>query len=266
MVSFYLQSEYEILSNLSFTAGARYDHSSYYDDVLTPRVGVVFHEEDYTAKLLYNEAFRAPRPWDYTSGLGNPDLEPEKIKSIELDMSYKYNKNLLLTLSMYKNTLDQIFSQETKDSGWKWINKGKVEVFGTEVEIDFSRGPIKCYLNYTYNKPEDEEDKIIKEISEHSANIGLSYSFLKRFRINIRGQYIGEKTNPKMISAKGSDIIDDVFLLHSTISIMDVQNFNIFLIAKNIFDTEYYHSSNRPPDRYRQPQRSFQIKAEYHLF
>jgi len=34
-------------------------------------------------------------------------------------------------------------------------------------------------------------------------------------------------------------------------------------VVRNLLDAEYYHTSNRPPDRYRQPQRTVGLKATY---
>ena len=36
-----------------------------------------------TLKLLYAEAFRAPKPWDLTYGAGNPGLGPEEMRSMD---------------------------------------------------------------------------------------------------------------------------------------------------------------------------------------
>jgi hypothetical protein len=37
------------------------------------------------------------------------------------------------------------------------------------------------------------------------------------------------------------------------------------IIGKNITNTEYYHTSNRTPERYRQPQQTFLFSVTYNL-
>ena len=266
LLSLYLQSEYVLIKNFSITAGARYDNSSFYGDVLTPRIGLVYHQGDFYSKLLFTQAFRAPKPWDYTSGTGNPDLKPEEMESFELDASYMFSENVMLKVSLYRNTLEELITQETVEDGWRWTNNGWVKVNGAEVELNYSKGPLKYYLNYTYNYPYDNQDQLLNEISKHCANAGFTYSFSKMFRLNMRGNFIGDRLNPQIITATGSNKIDAAFLIHSTISMIDLYGFDFFLSIKNILDTEYYHTSNRPPERYRQPQRTITIKIEYKLF
>ena len=82
LLSLYAQSQTSLSKSVDLFIGLRHDESSYYGAVTTPRLGFVFNEGRLTAKILYMQAFRAPRPWDYTNGTGNPDLEPEKIASV----------------------------------------------------------------------------------------------------------------------------------------------------------------------------------------
>ena len=112
---------------------------------------------------------------------------------------------------------------------------------------------------------EEDLQEMLPEIAQHSANIGLSYKLNNHFKINARGNYLGKRTNPKIISATGANIIDPAFIVHATVSYYDFHGFDFQLILRNLLDTEYYHPSNRPPDRYRQPGRSIMIKCSYRI-
>lgn len=83
LISVYAQSQTSISKTVDIFLGVRHDDSSYYGAVTTPRLGYVFNRGKLTAKLLFMRAFRAPKPWDYTNGSGNPNLKPEKIYSLE---------------------------------------------------------------------------------------------------------------------------------------------------------------------------------------
>ena len=74
---------------------------------------------------------------------------------------------------------------------------------------------------------------------------------------------MGKTKNPETISATGSDYIDEALVVHSTLSVLDYKTFDFYLIVKNLLDTEYYHTSNREPDRYRQPQRTVMVAVEH---
>ncbi len=79
LISVYAQSQISLSKTIDLFLGVRHDDSNYYGAVTTPRLGFVFNRGKLTAKILYMQAFRAPKPWDYTNGSGNPNLKPEKI-------------------------------------------------------------------------------------------------------------------------------------------------------------------------------------------
>ena len=274
----YLQSQYKVISDVELTLGLRHDNSSVYDQVFTPRAGIVYNKDKISAKLLYMQAFRAPKPWDYYWGEGNPDLDPEEMKSFELAFSYKFTKDLNADLSIYRNNvkgkLTKFSTTEIIDSvevtkAW-WVNRGELKSYGAELFLQYVFGNnIYSYFNYTFNMSEDEDGEEIPEIANHSANIGILYAFSKNIKFDVRGNYLGKRLNPKTIPATGSDYVDDAFVLNSTLSFLDIlsfiniKNLDCYLIVKNLLDTEYYHTSHREPERYRQPQRTIMLKAAY---
>ena len=264
LFSAFIQAQYFFFQSFNITAGARFDKSSFYGQVVTPRLGLVYTKKRLTAKLLYMEAFRAPKPWDYYSGLGNPHLKPEKMKSVELYTSYGLNTHFRFNLSIYKNLFHERLSKEYFPNGWRWTNQGRLNTNGLEAELEYRFAKIAAYLNYTYNESYYTQENQIPEIAKHSANMGFTYSFHKNLKWIIRANYLGKRKNPRTISATGSNYIDDALLFHTTLSLLDVHNFNFYLIVKNLFDTEYYHTSNfSTVDRYRQPQRTILLKTEY---
>ena len=84
LFSAYAQIQGTPAKGLDLFLGLRHDDSSYYGAVNTPRLGVIYNGGKLTAKALYMRAFRAPKPWDYAAGAGNPGLRPEKIDSFEI--------------------------------------------------------------------------------------------------------------------------------------------------------------------------------------
>ncbi|MCZ7602902.1 MAG: TonB-dependent receptor [Melioribacteraceae bacterium] len=263
ILSLFIQSELSLLRMLNFFIGARYDQSSVYGDVITPRVGLVLNYERLTLKALYSEAFRAPKPWDYTSGLGNPNLTPEKMRSFELAGGYSFANILKVGVSFYNNKLIDIIDQEFIGNEYKWVNKGIVKVRGVETTTDIYLKNVKAYMNYTYNFSTNNDDIFLPEISRHIANVGVNVKLSEVIKLSLRGNYIGKRTNPQVITNTGNDLIDAAFILHSALTYTALKNLNLTLSIKNILDTEYYHTSNRPPDRYRQPQRTILFNVDF---
>jgi len=259
LASVYFQTQYRLVKSTELTLGLRHDNSSFYGTVNTPRIGLVFNKNKFTTKLLYMEAFRAPKPWDYTYEDGNPDLESEILKSMEFSIAYSFTENFIANLSLYKNNMK---GQLTKE-GRRWVNGPKLNTDGFELALGYVMGKIKSYFNYTYNSSTYENRERVPEIGKNNANIGILCAITNKIKLDIRGNYIGKRKNAKTITATGSDYIDDAFIVSSNLSFLNLKGFDFQIICKNLLNTEYYHTSNRPPDRYRQPQRSILIKAEY---
>ncbi|GIX22587.1 MAG: hypothetical protein KatS3mg121_1370 [Gammaproteobacteria bacterium] len=86
----YLQDEWNLAPDWDLTAGLRYDRYSDFGDTVNPRLALVWQATHAgTVKLLYGRAFRAPSFVElYNMNnpvvVGNPDLEPETIDTLEL--------------------------------------------------------------------------------------------------------------------------------------------------------------------------------------
>ena len=187
------------------------------------------------------------------------------MKSFEINTIYTANDFLRFNLAYYRNSLKKKFSKENVSESYRWINKGTVTTNGFEFVADFRIENFKSYFNYTYNLSVDDFDVVIPEIAKHNINAGIKIGISDHIKFGLRSNYLGKRTNPKTISATGNDIIDPALIFHSTLSYIDFYGFNFNLIVKNLTNKEYYHTSNRPPDRYRQPQRSVILKCSYSL-
>lgn len=105
-VGAFLSANYQVVDQwLKLTGGVRYDRHSQYGDQLTGRVGATSRwSPNLVAKLLYGSAFKAPSPYllyaePLTVGdvIGNEDLEPQRIHTLEYQMSYRPNRFFDLT-------------------------------------------------------------------------------------------------------------------------------------------------------------------------
>ncbi len=259
LLSLFAEASYKLIPGLQLTGGLRYDNSSSYGKVNTPRAGLVYNQDRLTLKMLYGEAFRAPRPWDYTYGSGNPALGPEKLRSLEFSGAYALTSHLRADLSLYRNKLDGLLTS----SGGRWVNAGGVETSGLEAQIEFARGSLKTYLNYTFQNSEYETGANVDEISRDNAGAGALYAFSGKTKLDLRTRYLGRRKNTKTIAVTGGDFTGAALVADATLSLTELRGFNIRLMAKNLFNDRYYHTSNRPPDRYRQPDRQFLLQADY---
>ena len=263
LISLYAQARTTLSDSLDLFVGVRHDDSSYYGMVDTPRLGLVLNRGRLTAKALYMEAFRAPRPWDYTAGTGNPELDPEQMRSWEVSGAWSFSPHLRLDLTAFRNRLDGVLAHSGDGEDWHWSNAGELNTDGFEAAVEYRRGALRTYFNYSYTDSSDQAGARIPEIALHGANAGLAVAVTRRFAADLRLRYFGERDNPAIIPATGGRTVDDALIVSAALSLSLPRGFRLQLAADNLLDAEYYHPSNLSPSRYRQPQRTFRLSARY---
>jgi outer membrane receptor for ferrienterochelin and colicins len=90
ITSAYVQAQWKLNGKINLTSGLRYDGYNDVDNVLMPRLGMIYQlDNQQTLKLLYGEGYRAPSLgdlYDEESGLtiGSQTLNASEIKTFEL--------------------------------------------------------------------------------------------------------------------------------------------------------------------------------------
>jgi len=114
----YLQDEYALRPDLKLTAGARYDYSSAHSDQnVSPRLAVIYNAtQTTTTKLLYGRAFRNPNAYEsfYSfpgAQIGNPDLRPEHIRTVEAIVEHEPVSGTKVTGVLFSSTIENLIQQ-----------------------------------------------------------------------------------------------------------------------------------------------------------
>ncbi len=263
LFSTHIQVEYALTPSVEIMGGIRFDHSSYYGNVSTPRIAVVYNRDRWTHKILYTEAFRAPRPWDYTFGTGNVDLQPEEMKSIEWYAGYRLSDELHLGFSLFRNDLTNVLELQPVDPGPYWVNTGELNTNGLEFEIIYRSHRFQVNASYTWLQSERPGGENIPEIAPHSASLVVQWDLSELINLNLRTHYLGSRINPVIIPETGTNRVPAAWITSCVMTINLNRDAIFQLIGNNIFDTDYDHTSNRPPTLYRQPGRALYISVEY---
>ena len=263
LISIFVEPRLTLLNNLYLSGGVRFDQSSIYDQALTPRAGLIYHFSRQLLRFSYAEAYRAPKSWDYTDGLGNPSLLPERMKSWEAAFVFSPTDNLKIDITGYKNNLENAINREVTGNGYRWVNSGAININGLEFCVRYVAGNFKSSFNYTLSQSKDKFGHFVPEISRHTGNASATYSLNEHLKINLRANYVGKRENTKWIASTNSPDIEPYLIFNGAFSLVDYKGFDIQLSAKNILNKEYYHTSNRDPDRYRQPQRVIMLSVGY---
>lgn len=260
----YSELLYDVREDLRLTAGVRYDHYSDFDGVLNPRLGAAWEVNNHNIiKLMYGEAFRAPTFAElYNKNnpalVGNPNLKPEKVKTIELNVQNTSIDNLKASLTIFKSTIDDIITTANST----YLNQGKTTTQGIEAELkqNLRRGSY-IVANYTYQNPRNEEtSRRLDNISQNQGYLALNYRINNTFNLYTDAKYMGKQTRAltDTRNAVEGSITNNATLLAKDLILKDLQmKFSLY----NIFDERSY-DSNSPYD-YPLAGRSYMAELSY---
>lgn len=265
LVSVFVEPTVKLFDALLLAGGIRFDQSTVYDRVLTPKLGARYNIGNQSIRINYSEAFRAPKPWDYTDGVGNSDLKPEKMRAFELSYNLHVNHQFNAELNVFRNKLNNGFFRESVEEGHRWINKDEITTRGLELGVNYKGRNVNASFNYTLTESKDSLGIAVPEISKHIANASISTALSTSFNANIRLNYVGVRDNPAVIKTTGEKKVDDFLLVNASLGWNPTKPLLIQFIVRNIFDVEYYHTSNRLVSRYRQPQRTCMVSMVYNF-
>jgi outer membrane receptor protein involved in Fe transport len=159
VASFYAQSEFQPLHSLSVTAGLRYDRYAHVTDAVNPRGAVVWHiDSANTLKMLYGSAFRLPSVFelgleDASQGLiPNQNLQPERIRQLELVWEGRLTPEVLVRVSPYRLHMTGLIKQQTDavTGLTQFQNLTDVTSQGVELQADYRRSDgLWSYASYS---------------------------------------------------------------------------------------------------------------------
>ena len=202
--SIYIQDKWDIGDNLGITLGVRHDHYSDFEGTTNPRLGIVWNFiENASLKLLYGQAFNPPNFQElYIQNNpvinGNPDLEPETIRTYEIGLGYKFTDSLSVNANYFFNVIrDGIAVKQDRTLGKSLMfeNFAGSNVQGIEFEAkanfsDLWEGAY-AFINYTYLDAESKGDPL-PDVPKHKGNIGFNVGITKYLNANVHA-FISDK-------------------------------------------------------------------------
>ncbi|OQX05411.1 MAG: hypothetical protein BWK80_52225, partial [Desulfobacteraceae bacterium IS3] len=138
----YLEDIWDIRKNLRLTIGGRYDHFSDFGGVFNPRAGFAYEFiTHYRLKMMYGQAFRAPTFAEQYNinnpgWVGNPDVQPEKIKTLEISLSADITDSINAGVTYFHNDISDLIGFEPDANGISTTaNLHSVTSQGIELEM-----------------------------------------------------------------------------------------------------------------------------------
>ncbi len=255
---------YDFNDDLRLSSGIRYDHYSDFGGVFNPRLGLTYQiDTKTTLKLMYAEAFRAPTFAELYNinnpvSLGNRDLDPERINTLELTLQNDPITNLHLSLTLFQSRIDDIITIV----GNTHVNQGAIATRGLEAQLkkDLNRG---SYLlaHYTYQDPENSHThETLPNIAKHTGYLALNYRINRYLNLYVDAKYTGTQTrldgDPR--ESVKSTITDNAILLIKNFPIKTLQS---KLFIDNIFNENRFNSCD--PYDFPLAERSYGVEISY---
>ncbi|MFC1844578.1 TonB-dependent receptor plug domain-containing protein [Thermodesulfobacteriota bacterium] len=244
----YFQDEWSIKENLTFTAGVRHDHYSEFGGTTNPRFGLVWgFIEKADLKLLYGEAFRAPNFAELYNlpnpvVWGNPNLNPETIKTYEVSTTFRLKRHFTVDLNYFHNDIEDliVWGPPTIASGTTpvYINAGSAEVDGVEVILSGNYTSDDYWkLTYTYQNPEDGNGVSLRDVPKHRATAGINLGLTDYLTIHADVLWTG--TRPRFVDDSRLDMGQHTVLNMTLTADNFFKNLEIQLAVYNILGEDY---------------------------
>ncbi|MBV1930153.1 MAG: TonB-dependent receptor [Porticoccaceae bacterium] len=242
----FVQDVWHLANDWELTAGVRYDHYSDFGDTVNPRLALVWStRHNLTSKFLYGEAFRAPsfaetRVQSNPTVLGNPDLEPETLKSYEIAFNYRPTFDLSVDLNLFHYEWEDII-QFVPDPGGATRtaqNVGEQEADGVEIEVNWDiTEQLSILTNYSWQNAEDQNT------GTDAANAPEQQFYIRGFADLPNDFDVSLQLNSVMDRNRASgdtrNDIDDYTTVDMTIRKRFYgEQLELSVLAKNIFDED----------------------------
>jgi iron complex outermembrane receptor protein len=274
----YAQLQFHPFKWLETTIGSRYDYNTRYGGSINPRMGLVAKPgKKIHLKLLYGEAFLAPSPEkayqqsgsfyeikadsfraDYFK-LPNPDLKPEKLRSLEGGFNYFITSNFNLAANgFYTNisNLINLFGQSDQSAPnqvtalrlEKSVNEGTSEIYGGTLRLNLlnriGAATVNTYAAYTLINGHINRDQLLYT-AENTIKGGIDVGH-KRFSLSPRVTWRSSSYSVVTDGPDGDNFKNKPFYLINLNARYKLINktklkLTVFADVTNLLDNRYYH-------------------------
>ncbi len=246
-----LQDEWQFAPDWELTSGVRYDDYSDFGGTLNPRMALVWStRHNLTTKLLYGRAFRAPSFSEQFAvnnpvTLGNPDLDPETIDTLELAFDYQPTLDMQTALSLFTyKAKDLIEFVNSGDDTYTAQNARNQNGYGFEFETTYKVSQsLQIKGNYAWQHSEDADTgSRIADAPGQQLYVNADWDVLPNWSLNPQVTWVGDR---KRDADDSRSDIDDYILVDLTVHRDRAFGFcDLTLSIRNLFDEDASEPSN----------------------
>lgn len=196
-----LQDEWQFADNWQLTAGLRYDNYSDFGSTFNPRAALVWDiNKQLTTKLLYGRAFRAPSFSEQGNQnnpvlLGNKNLKPETINTVEWAIDYRPVSSLRTAINVYYYEIKDMIAAvpDVGKPSATFRNSGNQQGYGSEFEWNWQANEEWSISgNYAWQHAINEQTHSrATYVPEHHIYVALDWQFLPQWQLQPQLNWIG---------------------------------------------------------------------------
>lgn len=245
-----LQDSWNFRKDWEATIGLRYDWYSDVGGTLNPRAAVVWSTSyNLTSKLLYGRAFRAPSFAELFAInnpviLGNRDLDPETIDTVELAFDYRFTENVSSKLNFYWYRIEDAIEfvpatdpnlpagSSIADNAFTQKGKG----FEWELNLKITDS-LQITSNYSMQFAElGSTGERVSDAPGRQLYLNANYEFLDSWNVNLAANWVADRRrSPSDTRAQLKDFT------HVDLSLRKlnlIEGLTAQLTARNLFDED----------------------------
>ncbi|MBN2762215.1 MAG: TonB-dependent receptor [Bacteroidales bacterium] len=251
----YAQFNYRLFTMLNLIGGIQVNKVEGIDLNVVPRAGFIWYPaERINIKAFYAEAFRAPSINEFSINfpqmLGNPDLTPEKVNTVDIAAGYQGEQISLginFFYSQMKNIIFQNRDTNVVPAPMYW-NGGEVDFIGLELEGKYYlTKELYAVASVLYQSNEDlDGNKDVTPLSSLGIKAGLSYAAKNGITASVFNIYqgkLGENYDTELNPSPGAYDLLNMYLNFDLVNLLNLdlrQGISCFIQADNLLNQEIW--------------------------
>jgi len=232
------------LDNVDLSAALRYDDNSDFGGKATGRLAAVWRPQDDLAfRAVLGTGFRAPSLYERFSFYGDPALQPEESRSLELGVEKTYGDTASVKATVFYTEIDDLIQFDGAStacgSGFGCYNQvpGTTKSRGIELSGTYALSSrTEVFGNYTYTHASTNGERLTRT-PKHDLLLGVETDVTDRLQATLDIRHVGDVV--PSIYAPADHKVGTYTLVGAGMSYDVTDTAQAYLRVENLFDEDY---------------------------
>ena len=230
--------------DLDLALSLRYDDNDDFGGNSSGRVALAWRvQPDTTVRAVVGTGFRAPSLFERFSAFGDPTLDVEKSRSVELGLERRFGEESFLQATAFYAEIDDLIQFDPASvacgSGFGCYNQvpGTTVTKGVEMEGRYAyTDRVAVFGTYTYTDAETDGARLAL-VPRHDLTLGVDVAFTDRLRGSFDVQHVAD-VEPSPF-APPDNKVGDYTLANLGFAYEVTETAEAYLRVENLFDEDY---------------------------